>query len=82
MVAAGKVPTEITGLSTETHPIRLSVKIKVVVPALNAVTIPLLLIVATAGFVEVHVPPEEGKNEVVWPIQRVDNPVRLISGRA
>ena len=66
----------------ETHPDEVSVKIKVAVPELIPVTTPLLLIVATLGFVLAHVPPVDGESAVLPPIQIEFRPFIVTTGFA
>jgi hypothetical protein len=56
------------------------VKVNVVVPSDAAVTVPELSILAISGLLLAQVPPEEGENEVVLPIQIAEGPVRFIEG--
>ncbi len=66
--------TVIVGVGLETHPAVL-VNVKVTVPALNPVTKPPTVDVATVGLLLVHVPPDVGDNCVVGPTHIVLNPV-------
>lgn len=44
----------------ETQPVMLSVKITVVIPSDIPVMSPVLMMLTIPGFIEFHVPPEEG----------------------
>ena len=65
---------------SDIHALEVSVNVKVAVPEVSPVTKPLLVILATDGLLLVHVPPIEGKNCVVEPIQTALSPIRLIIG--
>ena len=59
----------------DVHPVEEFVNKNVAEPPLTPVTRPVLLTVATAGLLLVHVPPLEGLNVVVAPAQMVEFPV-------
>ena len=80
MDAIGLLCTVIDSDGLDTQPGALPVKLKVTVPTLTPVTIPALVIVATIGFVEAHVPPILGMKVVVPPIQISSCPVRVTVG--
>jgi len=71
----------VTGeVGAEEQPVVLFVKINVAEPAETPVTIPALVIVATAGSLLAQVPPEDGDNPVVLPTQMVLGPLMVTVG--
>ena len=67
-------------VGTEAQLPEVSVNVKLAEPAEIPVTTPLLLMVATETLLLAHVPPDEGKNVVVVPIQISGSPVRNTFG--
>lgn len=62
-------------MGLDVHPVDDCVKIKVAVPLAIPVTRPLLFTIATEGLELAHIPPVEGDNVEVLPIQILDEPV-------
>jgi hypothetical protein len=76
----GLLFTGITGDGSDTHPVARSVKVNCTLPTLNAVTNPALVILATAGFELVQLPPAEGVKLAVLPIHNWVVPLSEIPG--
>ena len=71
----------VTGVDAlDEQPVLVSVKVKVAVPADIAEIIPPLVIAAIPGLLLTQFPPDEGKIEVVPPIQMDDGPFNVIAG--
>jgi hypothetical protein len=80
MLTTGLLLITIFGLTDEIHPVELSVNLKVTFPGLIANICPLLLIVATAGLLLVHTPPEVGVILDELPIHSDVDPMTAIVG--
>lgn len=80
ILTTGVLFTVIAGVGAETQPVVVFVKVNVAVPFATAVTTPSFVTVATAGLLLAHVPPVEGDNPVVSPIQRLVAPMMLTIG--
>lgn len=74
-------PTVIAVVGLEVHPLEVCVKVKVTLPEAIPVTTPVLVTVAMVAFDEDQVPPVEGDNVVVLPVQMVVGPVTDTTGR-
>lgn len=72
--------TVMTTEALEVQPVFVSVNVKVAVPADTPVIRPALVIVATNGLLLTHVPPKDGKIDVLPPIQIEDGPFNVIGG--
>ncbi len=62
------------------HPVEVLVNMNVAIPELIPVAMPPEVMLATAGFVDDHVPPEDGISVVVFPIHIGLGPVMLTTG--
>lgn len=78
----GFANTQTVADALDAQPVEASVKMKVAVPAVKPVTNPELLILATNGAVEAHVPPVAGVKVVVPEIHIESLPVKLAVGLA
>jgi len=74
--------TVTTAEAAEVQPVVLLVKLNVTVPADTAVTTPPFVTVATAGALLVQVPPLVGDKVVVDPMQILEDPVMVATGKA
>lgn len=73
----------VTGdVAEDTQPVTELVNVKVAMPAATPVTTPALVTVATVGSLLTQVPPDVGDKVVVSPIQILETPVILTTGRA
>lgn len=82
ILTVGLGNTQTVAEALEAQPVVASVKIKVEVPAVKPVTKPALLMLATKGAVEAHVPPVAGVNVVVPEIHIESLPVKVAVGLA
>lgn len=80
MITSSSSSTVIKPLGSEVHPDPPSVYVNVDVPSEIAVTIPLLVMEATAGFELYHEPPEFGSKAVVEAIHKVSFPEIITVG--
>lgn len=82
MATVGLANTQTVADALDAQPVEASVNIKVAVPAVKPVTRPELLILATNGADEAHVPPVAGVKVVVPAIQIESLPVNVAVGLA
>lgn len=80
--ALGLAFTVTLPVGLDTQPVAVEVKVKLTVPAISAVTKPVLVTVAFDPSELSHVPPEEGDNWVVEPTHTEVDPVMLTVGLA
>ena len=82
MLTTGRALTVMPGVGSEVHPVAVSVKVNVAVPAETPVTTPALVTVAIELLLLAHEPPVVGESVVVAPAQIVLTPVTLTTGNA
>jgi hypothetical protein len=80
MVEVKLAPTVMAVVAFDIHPVEELVNVNVALPLLTPVTTPLLVTVATALLLLLHVPPDVGDNVVVVPTHIVVGPVTLTVG--
>ena len=78
----GAALTETEAVASDEHNVVELIKVNVAEPVLTPVTIPPLVTVATKGLELVQVPPDDGDNVVVEPIQILEGPMMLTTGFA
>lgn len=81
-VRLGAALTETEAVASDEHNVVELIKVNVAEPVLTPVTIPPLVTVATKGLELVQVPPDDGDNVVVEPIQILEGPMMLTTGFA
>lgn len=77
---AGLLWTVIGDDAFELHPVFVSVNVNVTVPGDTPVMMPPSVIVATEGLLLTHWPPDDGKIDVVPPLQMEDGPFMVTAG--
>lgn len=82
MLTTGKAVTETAGVGRDVQPVEVLVKVNVALPADTPVTTPALVTDAIPGALLSHVPPVDGDNVVVKPVQMLLTPAMLTTGKA